>query len=144
VVDNAPKGKKERASLIAAVTSQGFEPEHCLIHSGSVNKSAFLTYLAEVLLPDLAAGSVLVMDNWTVHHGEDVTRLVEAHGCTILYLPSYSPDFNPIELLFSKIKAFVKKLRPLNLPDLLEAFSDAVLTLTPQDAAATFEHCGYL
>ena len=109
MVDNAPKGKKERVSLIAAVTNKGLEPAHCLIHNESVNKSAFLTYLAEVLLPDLEAGSVLVMDNWTVHHGHDVGELVEAHGCTIFYLPSYSPDFNPIEFLFSKIKSLRKE-----------------------------------
>ena len=112
VIDNAPKGKKERASLIAAVTSKGLAPEHCLIHPDSVNKSAFLTYLSEVLLPNLAPESILIMDNWTVHHGADIAQLVEAHGSKVVYLPTYSPDFNPIEHLFAKIKALIKKLRP--------------------------------
>lgn len=144
VVDCAPKGKKERSSLIAAVTSKGLAPEHCLIHPDSVNKSAFLTYLSEVLLPNLAPESILVMDNWTVHHGADIAQLVEAHGSKVFYLPTYSPDFNPIEYLFAKIKALVKKLRPKTIPDLLQAFVEAVLTITPQDVSGTFRHCGYV
>jgi len=114
-----------------------------------VNKAAFLTYLDKVLLPAVEPGSILVMDNWcakhpegTVHHGEDVNQLVEVHGCSIFYLPSYSPDFNPIEFLFSKIKAYIKKLRPLTLPELLQASVDAVLTVTSADAARTFQYCG--
>lgn len=144
VIDNAPKGKKERASLIAAVTARTLNPRHCLVHSESVDKAAFLTYLAEALLPELDSGGILVMDNWTVHHGEDITALVEAFDCSILYLPTYSPDFNPIELLFSKIKAFVKKLRPLAMPDLIQAFADAVTTVTSQETLNSFKHCGYV
>ena len=143
VVDSAPKGKKQRSSLLAAVTSKGLAPEHCLIHPDSVNKSAFLAYLSEVLLPNLAPESILVLDNWTVHHGADVKQLVEAHGSKLFYLPTYSPDFNPIEHLFGKIKASVKKFRPKTMPDLLQAFVDAVLSITSQDAAQTFRHCGY-
>lgn len=95
VIDHAPRGKKERSSLIAAVTNKGLKPIHCLVHPDSVNKAAFLTYLDKVLLPALEPGSILVMDNWsakhpegTVHHGEDVNQLVEVHGCSIFYLPS--------------------------------------------------------
>lgn len=144
LTDNAAKGKKQRSSLLAALTARGLEPAHCLVHPESVNKPAFMTYLAEVLLPKLELGSILVMDNWTVHQGEDVSELVASHGCSILYLPTYSPDFNPIEFLFSKIKAFVKKLRPLAMPDLIQAFVDAVLSVTPQDALNSFKHCGYV
>jgi len=113
------------------------------VHPESVNKAAFLSYL-KVLLSSLKAGSVLVMDNWRVHLGPDVRDLVEKHRCTILYLPTYSPDFNPIEFLFSKIKAFVKHLRPSSFPDLIQAFVDAVLNVTSDDAENTFKHCGYL
>lgn len=143
VIDNAPRRKKKRSSLIAAVTKQGLSGEHCLVHPDSVNKTAFKTYLSEVLLPNLDPGSILVMDNWTIHKGDDIKQLVESHGCSIRYLPTYSPDLNPIEFLFGKIKALVKKLRPLTLPDLLQAFADAVLSVSSQDAANTFEHCGY-
>lgn len=122
VVDDAPKGKKGRVSLLAAVTLRGLEGERCLVHPGNVssrafgnNKIAFLSYF-KTLLPNLKAGSVFVLDNWRVHLGPDVRELVAEYKCTLLYLPAYSPDFNPVELLFSKIKAFIKKLRPLALP----------------------------
>ena len=81
---------------------------------------------------------------WRVHLGPDVRKLVARYERTLLHLPAYSPDFNPVELLFSKIKAFVKKLRPLALPDLIQAFADAVLSVSPTDAKNTFVHCGYL
>ncbi len=143
VVDDAPKGKKERASLLAAVTLRGLSGAHCLVHPENVDKAAFLSYL-KTLLPNLKPGSVLVLDNWRVHMGPDVRELVETYHCTLLYLPAYSPDFNPVELLFSKIKAFVKKLRPATLHRLIQAFEDAVLAVTSDDAKNTFEHCGYV
>ena len=143
VVDSAPKGKKERVSLLAAVTLRGLHGAHALVHPENVNKAAFISYL-KTLLPNLKAGSVLVLDNWRVHHGPDVRDLVAKYKCSLLYLPAYSPDFNPIELLFSKIKAFIKNLRPTTSDKLLKAFQEAVLTVTPDDALNTFQHCGYV
>lgn len=93
---------------------------------------------------------VLVLNNWhakhpegTVHYGEDGNELVERFGCERLYLPTYSPDLNPIEHLFAKLKAFVKALRPLTLAALTKAFCDAVKTVTPENVLNTFKHCGY-
>ena len=144
VTDSFPKGKKQRVSLIAAVGLSANLAEHALVHPQSVNKNAFKAYLEHVLLPKLEPDTVLVMDNWTVHKGDDITELVERFGCTILYLPTYSPEFNPIEYLFSSIKAFIKKLRPSTFPELMDAFSDAARAITLQNVADTFEHCGYL
>lgn len=115
-----------------------------MLHEGSVNKASFLSYLKDVLLPTLAKGSVLVMDNWTVHRGKDVTALVQSFGCSVLYLPTYSPDFNPIEHLFAKIKSFVKSARPKTRQELFAAFTQGVLAVTPEDAMNTFSHCGYV
>lgn len=84
------------------------------------------------------------MDNFTVHHNGKVRELIEAAGCELLYLPTYSPDFNPIEHLFAKLKAFLKKLRPDTVTDLIRAFEKAVLTVTQQDAKNAFELCCYL
>lgn len=142
VYDTAPKGKKERSSLIAAISAQGLEPGHCLVHSGSVDKAAFLCFL-EQLLPRIKAGSILVMDNWTVHHGEDVRNLVASYHCQLRYLPVYSPDFNPIEHIFAKIKAFIKGKRPLETDKLIQAFIDALFTVTAQDVQNAYRHCGY-
>jgi transposase len=117
--------------------------EQALVVPDTVNKNAFLAFLEFTLLPTLASGSVLVLDNWTVHHGEEVRSLVEAYDCELLYLPTYSPDFNPIEHLFAKLKAFIKSLRPDTLDKLVQAFCDAVKAVTPRQVLNTFEHCGY-
>ena len=150
VCDTRPKGKKQRVSLIAAITPEGVMAEQALVIPDTVNKNAFLAFLETTLLPTLARGSVIVMDNWrakhpegTVHHGDDVRDLVEAYGCELLYLPTYSPDLNPIEHLFAKVKAFIKSLRPDTTDKLTNAFCEAVKTVTPQNVRNAFEHCGY-
>lgn len=110
VFDTWPKGKKQRASLIAAIGLDAPLAEHALVHPERVDKHAFKTYLENALLPQLEPGTTLVMDNWTVHHGHDIAELVESYHCKILYLPTYSPDVNPIEYLFSKIKTDIPPL----------------------------------
>ena len=117
--------------------------EQALVIPDTVNKNAFLAFLETTLLPTLAEGSVIIMDNWSVHHGDDVRDLVEAYGCELLYLPTYSPDLNPIEHLFAKLKAFIKALRPDSLDKLIQAFCDAVKLVTPEQVLNTFVHCSY-
>lgn len=91
-----------------------------------------------------AAGDALSRQAlWTVHHGDDVRELVERFGCSLLYLPTYSPDLNPVEHLFAKVKAFVKSLRPDSTDKLVQAFCDAVKTVTAQNVLNAFHHCGY-
>ncbi len=164
VYDTRPKGKKERVSLIAATTPNGIMAEQALVIPGTVNKNAFLAFLETTLLPTLAKDSVLVMgpnevrtqrNNWSVHHGDDVRKLVEDYGCELLYLPTYSPDLvlgktapsgparNPIEHLFAKLKSFIRALRPETTAALVQAFCQAVKTLTPQNIFNSFQHCGY-
>lgn len=143
VYDARPKGKKARVSLIAACSLGGVMAEQALIITDTVNKNAFLCFLETTLLPTLPEGSVLVLDNWTVHHGDDVRDLVDAAGCELLYLPTYSPDLNPIEHLFAKVKAFIKRLRPDSTDKLVQAFGDAVKTVTPANVLNSVRHCGY-
>ena len=83
------------------------------------------------------------MDNWKSHHGQDVRDLIASYNCDLIYLPVYSPDFNPIEYLFSKIKAFIKGLRPMTCKDLKRAFEDAVLSIALTDVVNIFRHCKY-
>jgi transposase len=144
IYDTAPKKRKGKVSLLAAITPRGMKADACLIHEGSVDTSAFLTYLEQVLLPTLEPGQIVIMDNFTIHHNAHVQTLIESKGCTVLYLPTYSPDFNPIEHLFAKIKAFIRKLRPDTLPTLIKTFENAVLSVSPDDAKNAFNHCGYL
>lgn len=117
--------------------------EQAPIVSDTVNKNAFLAFLETVLLPTLAVGSVLVLDNWSVHHGEEVRELATRFGCERLYLPTCSPELNPIEHLFAKVKAFIKSLRPQAIDDLINAFCDAVKTVTSENVLNSFRHCGY-
>lgn len=143
VHDVRPKGKKVRVSLIAACGLGGVMAEQALIITDTVNKNALLCFLETTLLPTLAKGSILVLDNWTVHHGDDVRDLVDAAGCELLYLPTYSPDLNPIEHLFAKIKTFIKRLRPDSTDALVQAFGDALKTVSPHNVLNSVLHCGY-
>jgi transposase len=144
VHDTALKRRKGKVSLIVAVTNQGMNPDACLVHEGSVDRAAFLSYVEHALVPTLKAGHIVVMDNFTIHHNAKVRELIEAAGCELRYLPTYSPDYNPIEHLFAKLKAFIRKLRSETVPDLIQAFEDAVLTVTQDNAQNAFAHCGYL
>ena len=144
IEDTAPKRRKGKVSLIAAVSTQGMNPRACLVFDRSVDRAAFLTYIEHSLVPTLKAGQIVIMDNFTIHHNHKVRELIEDAECELLYLPTYSPDFNPIEHLFAKIKAWLKKQRADTVPELKQAFEDAVLTVTQDDAQNAFEHCGYL
>lgn len=143
VYDTAPKRRQGKASLIAAITNKGMNAQACLVFEGSVTSTAFLAYVEHVLCPTLTPGQVVIMDNFTIHHNAKVKELIEAKDCEVLYLPTYSPDFNPIEHLFAKVKAFIRKLRPGAPQDLIQAFRDAVLSVTKDDALNAFNHCGY-
>lgn len=142
--DVAPKRKGGKLSLLAAISAQGLNPTQCLIHEGAMDTNAFLSYLQKVLVPSLKKGQVVILDNFTVHHNHEARRLIEAKGCYLLFLPTYSPDFNPIELLFSKIKAYLRKCKPRATEALMTVLQEALTMVTPQEVRACFSHCGYL
>jgi transposase len=96
-----------------------------------------------VLAPTLRRGQVVVMDNLSAHKGERIKELIERRGCQLVYLPSYSPDLNPIEEAFSKIKRLVRKAEARTREALVEAIGSALLAVTSRDARGFFEHCGY-
>ena len=105
----------------------------CLAVEGATTKLLFEAYVERVLAPSLRPGRVMVMDNLGAHRGDRVRELIEARGCSLLYLPPYSPDFSPIEEAFSKLKA------------LLEAIGGAFLeAVSKKEARGWFGHCGYL
>lgn len=143
-VDDAPRRREGKVSLIAAITPQGLDPKRCLIHPGAVDTQAFLTYLREVLVPTLRPGQVIFMDNFTIHHNKHVRRLIESASCYLGYLPSYSPDFNPIELVFSKVKALLRKTGATQVDRLIYAITRALEAVLPHEVEACFRHCGYL
>ena len=110
---------------------------------GSTTKEVFEAYVEHFLAPKLRPGQVVVMDNLGVHKGERVRELIEGRGCKLLYLPPYSPDLNPIEEAFSKIKGFLRQIGARTREALVEAIGKALNTVTTKDAWGFFAHCGY-
>jgi transposase len=110
---------------------------------GATDLEVFEAYLEQVLSPTLREGQVVVMDNLAAHKGERVRKLVEEQGCELLYLPPYSPDFNPIEEALSKIKGLLRKVEARSRKALIEALGVAILAVTAIDICGFFEHAGY-
>jgi transposase len=106
-------------------------------------RSVLKAYLEEVLAPSLRSGQIVVMDNLSAHKGDRVRELIEERGCELVYLPSYSPDLNPIEEAFSKLKVILRKAEARSREALIEAMGRALEAITPQDAEGFFRHCGY-
>ena len=115
----------------------------CLAVEGPRTKAVFETYLERVLAPSLRPGEVVVMDNLSSHKGPRVRELLEARGCELLYLPAYSPDLNPIEEAFAKLKALLRRAGAGTREALLEATGRVLEAVTAKDAQGFFEHRGY-
>jgi transposase len=136
-----PRNRGKNTTLLASMTIEGMSPS--LAVEGAANGEVFETYVEQVLMLTLRKGQVMAMDNLSAHKGERVRELIEGRGCELLYLPSYSPDFIPIEEAFSKIKGLMPKAEARTREALLEALGTAISALSAQDARAFFEHCGY-
>jgi transposase len=137
----APTNRGKNTTVLAAMTHKGLLVSMTV--EGAANTEAFLTYLDELLGPALHPGQTVLMDNLRVHKAQAVRERIEARGCRLVFLPRYSPDFNPIEGAFSKLKTFLRRVQART-RELLEAAIGAGLqTITTQDAQGWFEHCGY-
>ena len=110
---------------------------------GDSTKEVLERCVEGVLAPMLHDGQVVVMDNLSSYKGERVKELIEGRGCELIYLPPYSPDFNPIEQAFSKIKVLLREARAGVYEALVEAIGEALSAITPRDSQGFFEHCGY-
>jgi transposase len=110
---------------------------------GAMTSNAFEAYVEHVLAPTLKPGEIVLMDNLSVHKGAHVRVAIEARGASLEYLPPYSPDLNPIEKCWSKVKAALRKAKPRTLDDLLDILADALRSVSPHDVADWFSHCGY-
>jgi transposase len=121
------------------MTLEGMGPS--LTVGGATTSVVFETYVEQVLGASLRRGQVVVMDNLSAHKGGRIRDLIEGQGCELLYLPSYSPDFNPIEEAFSKIKGLLRKGEVRTKEALVEAIGKALCALTSGDARGFFEHC---
>jgi transposase len=136
-----PRNWGANVTLLASMSVRGMGP--CLAVEGPTTKAVFEAYLEQVLAPSLRPGQVVVMDNLSSHKGSRVRELVEARGCKLMYLPAYSPDLNPIEEAFSKLKALLRRAGARTREALMEAMGRALDAVTVKDARGFFEHRGY-
>ncbi len=128
-------------TLVAALTPNGLQA--AMTVSGAVNGEVFAAYLDQVLGPTLVPGDVVVLDNLPAHKVAGLVELVEARGARLLYLPPYSPDFNPIELAFSKLKTWLRTAQARTREALETVIQTATEWITERDAKNWFDHCGY-
>jgi transposase len=135
-VDRLPRNQGKNQTLICALQLCG--PAAAFVFDGSVNGDAFVWYVEHILCPTLKPGEIVFLDNLSAHHRDEVADLIEERGCSLIYFPPYSPDFNPIEMLFSKIKALVRAGRWRDLPSLWSAIGKALLAVTAQDILGWF------
>ena len=137
-----PRNRGKNTTLIAGLSLTGIQAP--MILEGGVDTLAFETDVEQVLAPGLKPGQIVVLDNLSVHTGEQVRQAIEARGCQVLFLPAYSPDLTPIEEAFSKLKGWLRRLGARTREALPEAIAEALTRITPQDAHGWFWHCGYL
>lgn len=137
----APCNRGRNTTLLAAMTQEGLLASMTV--EGAANTAVFLTYLDEVLCPALRPGQVVILDNLSVHKAAAVAERIEAVGCRLLFLPTYSPDFNPIEGAFGKLKAFLHRAAARSRNALEAAITSGLKTIRASDARGWFNHCGY-
>jgi transposase len=137
----APRNWGKNVTLISSIDSEGMGPSMSI--EGPSDTDSFGIYLREILAPSLKAGQIVVMDNLSVHKGKWVRELIEDKDCQLWFLPPYSPDFNPIEEAFSKVKTLLRRAQARVLERLFEATEEALLAISAKDARSYFEHCGY-
>ena len=147
----APKGQRCRASVphghwktttfTAGLRINGMAAP--MVLDGPMNGDAFLAYVRQVLVPELAPGDVVIMDNLPAHKVSGVHDAIEAAGANLIYLPPYSPDFNPIEMAFSKLKALLRAAAARTIPDLWQAIADAIKQFKPEECRNYFQAAGY-
>ncbi len=137
-----PRNRGKNTTLIAAITLEGAMGESMTVE-GATDSEAFEAYVEHFLAPSLEKGQVVVLDGLGAHRTEKVRELIEARGADLVFLPSYSPDLNPIEEAFSKIKTLVRKVGAREREALVEAIGRALAAVTPEDAASWFAHAGY-
>jgi transposase len=139
--DHAPCGHWETHTIIAALRPTGVAAP--AVFDGPIDTASFRAYVEQVLAPTLQRGDVVVLDNLAVHKQPEVRAAIEATGAQIRFLPPYSPDFNPIEMAFAKLKAFMRAARPRTF-DHVSALTAAALALfTPAECRNYVRHCGY-
>lgn len=141
-IGSVPQNYGQSLTVLAALDSQGMRA--ALRVPGATDREVFLSFIQQVLGPQLRPGTTVVMDNLAAHKNTDVAEALHKRGAQLCYLPPYSPDYNPIEPAWSKIKTWLRGVGARTRRKLFRSLKTALLQVTPQDAKAWFGHCGYL
>jgi transposase len=141
VVDYVPDVRFERTSILSTISFDGSSVP--MIFKDTLNAELFSLYISQFLAPTLKCGDIVIMDNLSSHKVKGVLEPIYAAGASVLFLPPYSPDLNPIELSWSKLKAIVRKLKPRTYDELVEALKIALDSFSPDDMHNWFAHDGY-
>jgi len=141
VTDSVPKNYGENVTMLGALSLSGVEA--LMTVNGATDGDIFLAFVREVPAPTLCAGDIVICDNLGAHRSQAAREAVEAEGARLVFLPPYSPDMNPIERCWSKIKTFLRAAKARTREALEAAVRQALATVTESDARAWFAHCGY-
>jgi transposase len=141
VTDHTPCSHWEAHTVIAALRLTGLGAP--AVFDGPIDSPSFLAYVEQVLVPTLRPGDVVVLDNLAVHKQPEVRTAIAQAGASLRFLPPYSPDFNPIELAFAKLKAFLRAARPRSYEQVCTLIAIALDLFTPDECANYVRHCGY-
>ena len=136
-----PAGHWQTITMISSIRLDGSTA--CMALEGTTDTEAFRAYVRQVLVPTLRPEDIVVMDNLSPHKSDPTLKLITEVGAEVLFLPAYSPDFNPIEMMWSKIKSFLRSLEARTVSDLITAIGQALARITTKDAVNWFAHCGY-
>jgi transposase len=139
--DFAPCGHWQTQTVVAALRGDGLHAP--AVFDGPLDNAAFLAYVEQVLVPTLRPGDVVVLDNLTLHKQPAVQAAIERVGARLRFLPPYSPDFNPIEMAFAKLKAWLRAARPRSFDQVVELVKHALPLFTPTECRNFVRHCGY-
>lgn len=142
-VDHTPHGHWKTMTLLGAMRLDGVMHEATAVYDGPMNRDTFIDYVEYHLAPTLRPGDVVVMDNLPAHKDDTVRQLIENADAELWYLPAYSPDFNPIEKLWSKVKAWLRRVMAATFDGLINAIADALRAVEPDECANYFNACGY-
>ena len=143
VIEAAPHGHWQTTTMPAAIRVDGVIPQACLAFPGATDAQVFLTYVRQMLVPVLEPGDIVVMDNLASHKVKGVREAIEAAGAALWYLPPYSPDLNPIERMWSKLKTLIRKAKARSRERLYQAIGQALRAVEPGELAHYFAAAGY-
>ena len=141
VLDSVPHDHRPNVTIIGSIGLDAIGA--AMSFEGAMNGDIFRVFVDQVLAPTLCEGDVVVMDNLSCHKVKGIEEAIENRGASLVYLPPYSPDYSPIEECWSKVKAWLRKVKARTLEALDDAIVDALEQVTMSDAAGWFRHCGY-